>query len=249
MALFITIILGLFILVGALITFIFKNSNKFVEFSLALATGVIGMLIFLHLLPDAIDSIPYDGILKYGVLFILVMFGFILLLVLDRFIPDHDDDLESSSDDDKNLKHIGLVSSIALAIHNIVEGMAVYILATSDLNSAIMTGIGIGLHNIPLGIVIASTFYKENNSIKKTLSYILLLSLSTFIGGFIIFITNGSINMELLEMITINLTIGMLFFILFMELLPKVFNCRYKIINALGIILGFIILIISYFFE
>lgn len=248
MGLLVTLLLGFSIIFGALISLVFKNSEKFVTFSLALATGVISMLIFLHLGPDALEVIPYNGFLKYLIFFVLIFLGFIILFVLDKFVPDHEDD-DGEEDDDKNLKHIGIVSSIALFIHNIVEGMAVYLIAQNDLKAAFVTSVAIGLHNIPLGIVIASTIYKDNKNIKKTILYVFTISLSTFLGGLILFITNNSLDTSIIELISVNITIGMLLFILVMELLPKIYSSKYKKITFLGVIIGIMLLILSFLFE
>lgn len=248
MGLLLTLALGIFIILGAIIVFLTKNNDKFVQFSISLAFGVMVMLILFDLLPEAYEIID-NGNVIYNIFYILIggTIGFILLKILDCFIPDHDDDPDDDSDDDKNLKHIGLVSSIALVIHNIVEGMAIYLLVTSDLKAGLMASIGVGLHNIPLGMVIASTFYRSNQDKKKTMLIIFGISLSTFIGGLFICLFNLSNIMELLESISLTLTIGMLSYILIMELLPKIIHSKNKKITVSGIGLGIILLIIALF--
>lgn len=250
MGLLLTLILGIFIILGAVIVFLTKNNDKFVQFSISLAFGVMIMLIALDLLPEAYEVID-SGNAIYNTLYIVIgaAIGFIFLKVLDHFIPDHHDDPEDEHDDDKNLKHIGLVSSIALVLHNIVEGMAIYLLVTSDLHAGLMGCIGIGLHNIPLGMVIASTFYKSNQDKKKTIFIILGISLSTFVGGLFIHLFNLSSVLDLLEGISLTLTIGMLLYILVMELLPKVFHSKDKKITLSGIGLGIILLVMTMFIH
>lgn len=246
MGLVLTLLLGLFIIIGAVIVFITKNNDKFVQFSISLAFSVMLMLLAIDLVPEAYEVID-TGNNIYNILYILVgaAIGFILLKILDNFIPDHDDDPDTSSDDLKNLKHIGLVSSIALVIHNIVEGMAIYLLVSSDIKTGIMACIGVGLHNIPLGMVIASTFYKSNNSIKKTLLIIIGISLSTFVGGLIIFLFPLTNVLSYIESISLTLTIGMLLYILIMELLPKVINYKNKKITISGIVTGIVLLLVT----
>lgn len=250
MGLLLTLILGIFIIIGSIVVFLTKNNDKFVQFSISLAFGVMLMLISIDLIPEAFEVID-SGNMLYNVIYILVgaVIGFLLLKILDHFIPDHDDDLDTDEDNDKNLKHIGFVSSIALVIHNIVEGMAIYLLVTSDLKHGLMACIGVGLHNIPLGMVIASTFYKANKSIKKTMFIILGISLSTFIGGLFIYLFNLSNIMNMLESITITLTIGMLVYILIMELLPKVIHSKDKKITFSGILLGILLLVCTMFIH
>lgn len=244
MGLILTLLLGIFIIVGAVIVFVTKNNDKFVQFSISLAFSVMLMLLAIDLVPEAYEVIDTGNDI-YNTLYILVgaAIGFILLKILDNFIPDHDDDPNTSSDDLKNLKHIGLVSSIALVIHNIVEGMAIYLLVSSDIKTGLMACVGVGLHNIPLGMVIASTFYKSNNSIKKTLLIILGISLSTFVGGLIIFLFPLTNVLSYIESISLTLTIGMLLYILIMELLPKVISYKNKKITIGGIVTGIVLLL------
>lgn len=248
MGLLLTLLLGLFIIIGAVIVFVTKNNDKFVQFSISLAFSVMLMLIAIDLLPEAYDVID-TGNNIYNIIYILVgaAIGFILLKLLDNFIPDHDDDPNTSNDDLKNLKHIGLVSSIALVIHNIVEGMAIYLLVSSDIKAGIIACIGVGLHNIPLGMVIASTFYKSNQNKKKTLLIILGISFSTFIGGLIIFLFPFTNILGYIEKVSLTLTIGMLLYILIMELLPKVITYKNKKITIVGIITGIVLLLVTLF--
>ncbi len=247
MGLLLTLILGIFIIFGAMIVFLFKNNEKFTLFSISLAFGVMTMLIIIDLLPEAYEVIN-SGNMLYNVIYILIgaSIGFIFLKVLDHFIPDHDDGLDADNED-KNLKHIGLVSSVALVIHNIIEGMAIYLLVSSSLKAGLMACLGVGLHNIPLGMVIASTFYKSNNSRKNTLMIILSISLSTFIGGLLVYLFNLTSIMDILESITITLTIGMMLYIVLMELLPKIINSKDKKITISGILLGVILLVFTLF--
>ena len=247
MGLLLTLILGIFIIFGAMIVFLFKNNEKFTLFSISLAFGVMTMLIIIDLLPEAYEVIN-SGNMLYSVIYILIgaSIGFIFLKVLDHFIPDHDDGLDVDNED-KNLKHIGLVSSVALVIHNIIEGMAIYLLVSSSLKAGLMACLGVGLHNIPLGMVIASTFYKSNNSRKNTLMIILSISLSTFVGGLLVYLFNLTSIMDILESITITLTIGMMLYIVLMELLPKIINSKDKKITISGILLGVILLVFTLF--
>jgi len=118
MGLWLTFLLGIFIVLGAIVVFYCENSEKFIEFSIALATGVILMLILIDLIPEVIEVVPFVGAFKIFAILSGIAFGFVLLLILDKFIPDHDDDETTHEDDAKNLEHIGIVSAIALFIHN-----------------------------------------------------------------------------------------------------------------------------------
>lgn len=62
-ALLITLLVGLFILVGAILGNILKNNKKFIDISIGLALGVYDFVIILDIIPEAYellsDSIDY----------------------------------------------------------------------------------------------------------------------------------------------------------------------------------------------
>lgn len=248
MGLWLTFLLGIFIVLGAIVVFYCENSEKFIEFSIALATGVILMLILIDLIPEVIEVVPFVGAFKIFAILSGIAFGFVLLLILDKFIPDHDDDETTHEDDAKNLEHIGIVSAIALFIHNIVEGMAIYMLSTNDIKAAFVASVGVGLHNIPLGMVIASAFYQRIENRKKTMLVVTAVALSTFLGGLIVCIFPITNYIEILEAITLTLTIGMLLFILIMELIPKMRKTEHKKISIIGFAIGVVLLLTTLFF-
>ncbi len=238
--LILTLVLGVFIIVGALIVFVTKNNKQFIQFSISMAFSVIIMLIIVDILPEAWEVVDLGSTIK-NLLVIIggAIVGFMILTLLDQFIPEHDDD--------KNFKHIGLVSSIALVIHNVVEGMAIYSLYVNDPKAGIMASIGIGLHNIPLGMVITSTFYHANKSKKKTSLIILLISLSTFLGGLIMYFFDVNAIMEIIEAISLTITLGMLVYISTRELLPKVIKNDYRKTTLAGLLTGIAILLTTLF--
>lgn len=245
--LLLTLILGLFILLGSGIVFITKNSNKVVNFSISMALGVMLALGIFELLPEALEHLEEATKWYLPLLILMTMSGVIILKILDRFVPDHDLEDHSEKEVNENLHHIGMVSSIALILHNIIEGMAIYNTVTTDPKLGLFMCLGVGLHNIPMGMVITSTFYKYNNSIKKTLGASFLISISTFIGGIIMYLLSSFITPFVLG-ILLSLTLGMILYIVCFELIPHVKDQLHEKTTYIGIALGILILIISKLF-
>ena len=241
--LLVTLLLGIFIIIGSLIAFLTKKKQKVIDFSLGLAFSVILMLIILDLIPEIIENLK----LSYIWLFIIgVIVGFGILKSLDSFIPDHEDHKMTNNELKDNLAHIGVISSIALIIHNIIEGMAIYSTFISDVSTGLILSLGVGFHNLPLGMVIATTFYQANQSKKKTFIFTGIVSLSTLFGGLIMFILNNrQINSILLGFL-LSLTLGMLLFIVFSELYHRVKHAKYKESRNTGLLVGVILLLISW---
>lgn len=244
LGLIITLLLGLFILAGAFIAFVIKKRDKVIDFSLGLAFGVIVMLIVTDLLPEIVEHLEGKTIIL-GIIFTIV--GFFISSLLDKFIPDHEEEHMSKKELNNNLIHIGVITSLTLALHNIIEGMAVYstILTSTSLGLAIT--LGVGFHNIPLGMVIAGTFYQSGENKYKIAINLILVSLSTFVGGLIMFFLNIEEISPVLEGILLSITLGMLLFIAFDELLPRIKESSNKQVCAIGTIIGVIILLIASF--
>ena len=107
--------------------------------------------------------------------------------------------------------------------------------------------LGIGFHNIPLGMVIAGTFHQSNQSISKTLLSVLLVSLSTFAGGLLMFFLGINSISPLISGILLSITLGMLIYITFTELFPRIKETKNKKQATIGIIIGVMIQIIAHF--
>lgn len=236
-----TLVLGLFIIFGAFMIHAFKNKDKFLLISLGMSFGVMITLIFVELLPEVYEIFKgkWNSLTTILIIVGLSLVGLLFLKLLDKFIPEHDDENEEG-----NLMHIGIVSSIAIIIHNVIEGMAVYNTISTSVSLGILLSIGVGLHNIPLGMIISSTFYKSIENRNKSNIIIVGISLSTFIGGLVMALFN--FTNELVIGVLLSLTIGMLIYINIIEILPKLLKSNDKKIALISTILGIIILFLSH---
>jgi len=247
MKLFITLLVGLFTVVGSLLAVMSKNNKRFIDASICLAFGVMLALGILELLPESYELVTAHINKPYNILMLIlcVIVGVYILKTLDYFVPNHNHDHKNDKEHKLNLFHIGIISSIALVIHNIIEGITLYSTLVMSLSSGIMMGLAIGIHNIPLGMVIASTFYKKTNSKLKTMLISIGISLSTFVGALLAYICSGYVMTELIEGILLGVTLGMLVYITCFELLDQIKEIQNKKFSIGIIILGIIIMLIS----
>ena len=248
-AILLTVFVGLFILIGTIIGICFKNNKKFIDLSISIALGVVITLIAFELIPEVLEILIDSLGRGKGLLFIglLAFLGFIVLQQLDLFIPHHEEcnHNHKHSCHDEHLKHIGIVTSIALILHNVIEGMGIYITTVTDFKMGILLCIGVGLHNLPLGLVISSTLINEYSK-KKIIIISLIVSLATFLGG--LFIMVSGIQSEFIMGLLLSVTLGMLIYIAFCELLEQVLRIEDKKISYIGVIIGIVILLISIMF-
>lgn len=243
LALFITFLLGFFIIIGVIIAFFLKKQKKVLDFIFAFALSILTMLILVDLLGHTIEHLG----IKHIYLFILfTCLGLLIFKIIDDFVPEHEDAKMTKKEEKKNIVHIGVLATIALIIHNFVEGMAIYLTSANDINLGIMMALGVGLHNIPLGIIITTTLNSDKNT-GKYLLCIISLFISSFLGGLLLYLLNINTVSDIVIGSLLALTIGMLLYIIIFELYPKVKKTTNKKITIIGLVAGVIIALIGTF--
>ena len=243
LALFITFLLGFFIIIGVIIAFFLKKQKKVLDFIFSFALSILTMLILTDLLGHTIEHLG----IKHIYLFILfTCLGLLIFKIIDDFVPEHEDAKMTKKEEKKNIVHIGVLTTIALIIHNFVEGMAIYLTSANDINLGIMMALGVGLHNIPLGIIITTTLNSDKNT-GKYLFCIISLFISSFLGGLLLYLLNINTVSDIVIGSLLALTIGMLLYIIIFELYPKVKKTTNKKVTIIGLITGVIIALIGTF--
>lgn len=248
MGLLITFVLGIFILIGALVIKLTKNKKIVEQLSISIALGTMMSLSVLELIPEVYETFKVDNLVQtIGVIVILIIIGILILKILDRFIPEHDHEHGLSHEcTEENLAHIGIVSSVAIILHNVIEGMAVYSMTIESVKLGFLVALGVGLHNIPMGMIISSTLENENK--KKKIVILLLVTLSTFFGGILMMLVSNILS-ELLIGSLICITLGMLIYIMLFELIPHLLHSKNKLLSIIGILIGIAIMIITGLIE
>jgi ZIP family zinc transporter len=235
MNLFITFLFGMTILIGFILVLVLKDNTKISELSISIGFTVLLYLILLELAPEVFEYLTYMEALFYTIL------GIVILKLLDLFIPEHE-----HNKTEKHTLHISLIASIALMIHNVIEGMALFTSLNNDIHLGLMMCIGVGLHSIPMGMVIASTLEDSKYSKIKIFLIGLLISLSTVLGAFIINLFGNVTDYALGIMLSI--TLGMVIYIALFELLDHMKHQNKKN-NLTGLVIGTIIFLISMLFH
>lgn len=238
MPLIITLIAGLFILLGAVAIKFSKETHKVEVISFALALGALVSLMAFDLIPDM-----FEGEIKWYLVLIFVAVGFGFLFVLDLLAPDHEDHHDTDENhDEENSAHIGIMSALAVILHNIVEGMTVYTMSMGDIKQGLILAIGIGLHNVPMGMLIFSTLAHKPKKDRYILTSAVVLS--TPVGGLLMMLLSSFLT-ETIISILVCVAAGMIVYLVCMELAPHVIKTRPVRMSVIGTLVGFLIVALS----
>jgi ZIP family zinc transporter len=124
----------------------------------------------------------------------------------------------------QRLVRMGLLSALALGIHNIPEGIATYVGAIEDSSVGISLAIGIGLHNIPEGIAVAAPIYFATGSRWKGIMWCAISAIAEPFGGFLAWLTIGDGMDPVTEGILFGIVCGIMVCICVKELWPTAYK-------------------------
>lgn len=121
---------------------------------------------------------------------------------------------------DKNLQSMGLLSMIAITVHNFPEGIISYIAFLANPSMGIAVGIGIAAHNIPEGLSIALPIFYATGSRNKAFIWSLLAGLAEPTGALICaLLLHGQMNVPLFGFLY-GCVAGIMVYICIYELIP-----------------------------
>lgn len=236
----------LFLLVGTVIVFTTGNNKKIVTFSVSLGFSVLILLGVFHLLPDAYEFFDnkFNMATSVVIMVLVVVLGFGVIYFLDKVGGHHHE--HDDEDEEGHYNHISIITCIFLVVHNLLEGMTIYSTALLDYQIAIMLTIGIGLHNIPLGFTLSSTYYKEHSKF-STVVFVSLIGGAYLLGALLAYMFSDFIMKSVVFGVLLTFTFGMVLYIAVNEFLPHMIKSNDKIYRNAGLILGIVLMLITLF--
>lgn len=232
-----TTLAGLSTLIGYFLIFLRVEKEKIISFSLSFASGVMFTISLIDLIPSA-----YDYLNKYIYFFrlLIIFFFFLFGIFLSSFISSKFDKSK-----DNSLKKVGIISMLAIILHNIPEGIITFIVSGVNLNLGIKLALAISMHNIPEGISISIPYYYATNKKLKTFLLVLLSGFSEILGALISYLFLSKYVNSFFIGICFSIIAGIMINISLSELLPEAFKYQNKL-TYLGFITGSIVMIISH---
>ena len=231
------LILSLCASISTLIGFVMIKCSKkdIIKSSFALASGVMISVSIFDLIPESFIKLNsyFNIIPAILIMFIFFSLGVIISMLIDKYIIS-----------DNEIYRVGVISMIAVIIHNIPEGIATYIASNIDIKLGLNLAISIALHNIPEGIIIALPIYYSTKSKSRAFIYTFVAGMSEFIGAlFSFFFLKDMIN-NLFIGIILSIIAGIMIQVSFYELIPNFIKEKSRRVVGYFLV-GFILMLLS----
>ena len=246
-AFLLTFIAGFSTMLGVLVIYIkSKDHNKIIMASLSFAAGVMITVSITDLIPESILLLGNN--LKNSTTIIIsilaIVLGIIISMIIDYYLPDK----PISNTKDKSLFKVGIISMIAIILHNLPEGIATFVATSSDVKLGISLTLAIAMHNIPEGISISVPIYYSTGSKKKAIFYTLISALSEPLGALLAFIFLKIFINDTILGILFSLIAGIMLQISFCELLPAARKYNNKKYLFIFFTIGVIFMLLKFLF-
>jgi len=247
LALLLTTIAGLSTGIGSTIAyFIKKPKMSYLCFSLGLSAGVMLYVSFIELLPDAFETAgEITGIYAFFA-------GIITIGIIDVLVPEAENPhafkgttLKRKGKPDKALLRVGMLTALAVGIHNFPEGLATFGTALSDIKLGVLIAFAIAIHNIPEGISVSMPIYYATGDKKKAFFYSFLSGVAEPVAAVLGFLILLPFLSDFTLAFLLAFVAGIMVYISVDVLLPVAHQYGSGHCAILGIIFGMFIMALS----
>lgn len=253
-----TVFAGLSTGIGSAIAFFAKKaSTRFLAVALGFSAGVMIYVSMIEIFFKAKDSL--QGALGtrggYWVTVGAFFGGIALIAIIDKLVPESENphdmkkagkvvELESSQAKNK-LMRMGVLTALAIGIHNFPEGLATFTSALKDPSLGIAIAVAIAIHNIPEGIAVSVPIYYATGDKKKAFRLSFLSGLAEPIGALIGYLILIPFMNDTVFGILFAAVAGIMVFISLDGLLPTAREYGEAHLSIYGLIAGMVVMAIS----
>lgn len=268
LAFVVTLLAGLSTGFGSLIALVVKRTNmKFLSAALGFSAGVMIFVSFVEIYPKALESLEVVYSEQMAALITMAGFfgGMLLIALIDKMVPDFENPHTMHSEEELEevreavetgenkpaeqnkdaLYRMGILSAIAIAIHNFPEGLATFTATLRDPSLGIPIAVAIAIHNIPEGIAVSIPLYYSTGSKKKAFIYSFLSGLAEPVGALVGFLLLSRFFNDFTFGILFAMVAGIMVYISLDELLPASEEYGEHHISLYGLISGMVVMAIS----
>lgn len=253
---------------GALVLFKKKLSSNFLAGALGLSAGVMLFISLSELYPEALAEVANITSGAHGKTLVLVAFfvGMGIITLIDFLIPEYENpheapglslgektaavDMVQHTGNTEALKKLGIMSALAIAIHNFPEGIATFVGALNNPETGAGITFAIALHNIPEGIAVAIPIYYATKNKGKALLYATMSGLSELLGAVLCIIITSIFGIDMSATsiafpLILSAVAGIMVYISLDELLPTAEKYGKHHVAIGGVVAGMAVMAIS----
>ena len=236
-------------IIGALLGFLFKNpSHRFNDITLSFAAGVMLAAAVIGLILPSVEAA--NGVLGLVVTLLGIFLGAFCLNLIDRLVPHlhklGDGAEEHHPEMTERLNKI-LLFVIAIAIHNLPEGIAAGVSAgAGNTAEAIAVTAGIALQNIPEGMVIIAPMIASGISRRRTFLIALGTGIVEVVGTLVGFLA-VTISSAILPF-ALAFAGGTMLYVISDEMIPETHAHGNERAATYALLFGFALMLVFEFF-
>lgn len=238
-------------LIGSACVFFLKGSmNRNLQRSLTgFASGVMVAASIWSLIIPAMEQSEHMGKLAFLPAFVGVWAGFLFLLLLDQFIPHLHMNSSCPEGAPCNLGKSTMMV-IAVALHNLPEGMAVgvvaagWLLGNESISSAgaLALALGIALQNLPEGAIISMPLKSNGMNRGRAFGYGVFSGIIEPIGAIITILLANLVVPILPYLLTFSA--GAMLYVVVEELIPEMSEGEHSNLGTIFFAVGFTLMMV-----
>ena len=238
-----TFLAGLTTAIGGVLAFVAKKDNlKALSVGLGFSAGVMIFISLIDIIPSAKTMLaPVFPKFHQWMVFGGFILGLLISILIDYFLPDHfsADELSPECQEKSTcrLKRAGILTAIAICVHNFPEGMATFLTTTQNVTLGLSVAFAIAIHNIPEGIVVALPIYHVTGKKRYAMLYAALSGVTEPIGALFGMIIFSLFVPQVLVGFLMAAVAGIMSYISFDTLLPlsnEYGNWHYTIVGVIS---------------
>jgi zinc transporter, ZIP family len=253
-----TLFAGLSTGIGSALAFLAKRTNtRFLSVALGFSAGVMIYVSLVEIFQKA--KIALEGSMGPRGGYWLTVAGFfggiLLIAIIDKLVPSFENPHEmhktEEMDDDKaaekqrKLHRMGMLTALALGIHNFPEGLATFASALKSPHLGIAIAVAIAIHNIPEGIAVSIPIYYATGSRRKAFFYSFISGLAEPVGAAIGYAILFSFFNDIVFGLLFASVAGIMVYISLDELLPSAREYGEHHLSIYGLVAGMAVMAVS----
>lgn len=227
---------------SSLVFFIKSENKKILSLIMGIGAGIMIAASFFSLILPSLENLELNG-RSYIEAVLGFLFGGIFLFLFDLFLSKIESKKETNDKSNKLL-------FLAITLHNIPEGLAIGVAFGLALGnnlegsviSAFLLALGIGLQNFPEGLAISLPLKNNGMSKRKSFFYgqasALVEPISAIIGVILVYF------IEMILPFVLCFASGAMIYVVVEELIPNGKISKDDKMCTLGIIFGFVIMML-----